>query len=201
MAGSRPTVNGSPTSRDMAVARLLRTGALDTSFGSGGKTFIDNAGSVDYAWGAVIDAQNRVVLTGYSNVGPATTPPDFAAARLTTNGQLNLTFGVGGKVTLDIPGMVTFSESGAVIDEAGRILTSGVTHNSDGSVTDFLIVRFNADGTPDTTFGTGGLAQIDFGVGSAEENYGKLTRNPARRLVVVGSTDSSKRVAITVVNP
>jgi uncharacterized delta-60 repeat protein len=201
LAGSRPAVNGAGTSSDMAVVRLLAHGALDGTFGSGGMTFIDSARSVDSGWGVAVDGANRIVVSGYTNTGSTGATVDFAVARLTSNGVLDPTFGVGGKVTTDVDGYFNFSESQLAIDSFGRILVSGISQNSSYTVVDFTIVRYNPDGSLDATFGMGGVANIDFAVGSGSENYGRLTLDAAGRIVVVGSTNSSKLVAVSVLNP
>jgi uncharacterized delta-60 repeat protein len=201
VAGNRPIVNGTGTSRDMAVVRLLPNASLDSSFGSGGRAFIDNARSVDYAWGVGVDLDNRVVVSGYTNTGSTNATVDFAVARLTTAGILDTTFGQGGKVTTDINRVFNVSESQLAIDGNGRILVSGISQDGGTTADDFAVVRYNTDGSLDTTFGTGGTAIIDFGVGTANENYGRVALDPAGRIIIVGSTNASKLVAITALNP
>jgi uncharacterized delta-60 repeat protein len=200
LVGTRPTVNGTGTSRDMAVVRLLTHGGLDATFGSGGRTFIDNAGRVDYGWGVGVDAANRIVVSGFASTGTSAATTDFAVARLTTSGMLDPSFGIGGKVTTDVNGSLNYSEAQLAIDSGGRILVSGISQNSSYSIVDFTVVRYNDDGSLDATFGTGGAATVDFGIGSATENWGRLTLDPSGRIVVVGSTNSSKLVATAVLN-
>jgi uncharacterized delta-60 repeat protein len=201
VAGNRPVVSGTGTSRDMAVARLLPNGTLDSTFGSGGRVFIDIAGSVDYAWGVAVDAFNKIVISGYTNTGSTTGTVDFALARLSSNGVLDSSFGGGGKVTTDVGGGFNYSESILAIDSAGRIVVSGISQSPDGTVVDFTVLRYDSTGDLDPTFGTSGVATIDFGIGTAEENWGKLALDAVGRMIVAGSTDSSKLVAVTAINP
>jgi uncharacterized delta-60 repeat protein len=73
-----------------------------------------------------------------------------------TAGDLDPTFGAGGKVTTDFA--VGFSDlaSAVVLQSDGKIVTAG------GAGVDFGLARYNADGTLDTTFGVGGKVTTNF---------------------------------------
>lgn len=66
-----------------------------------------------------------------------------------------------------------------------------------GVVTDLdvVLVRFNLDGTLDSTFGDGGVAVVDLGQasGAARDSVWELTRDSSDRLVVFGSTKAEGR--------
>jgi uncharacterized delta-60 repeat protein len=70
---------------------------------------------------------------------------------------LDPSFGSSGTVTHDIESTDQFFD--VVIDSAGRTVAVGNTSDGD----DVIVARFNSDGSPDATFGTGGFVQIDFG--------------------------------------
>jgi uncharacterized delta-60 repeat protein len=55
--------------------------------------------------------------------------------------------------------------------------------------TEFAVVRFNTDGTLDTSFGTGGITRVDLGPGitAARESLGSLARDGSDRLVLFGT--------------
>ncbi len=78
----------------------------------------------------------------------------FAAPALAP-GDLDTTFGTGGKLTTDFGG----NDQGfsVVMQSDGKMVVAGY---SDG---DFALARYNANGTLDTTFGTGGKVVSDFG--------------------------------------
>jgi uncharacterized delta-60 repeat protein len=101
----------SPTtfSEDFAVAQLTSGGALDTSFGSGGKQVIDFAkggNKNDEARAVAVQADGKVVLVGSADVGTVTINSttyqntDVAVARLTAQGALDTSFGSGGLATI-----------------------------------------------------------------------------------------------------
>ncbi|HZN66572.1 MAG TPA: hypothetical protein VFB66_14885, partial [Tepidisphaeraceae bacterium] len=81
LAGSAAPDTGFPAAEvpDFALARLTEAGALDPSFGNGGKVTTDFAGGADAVTAVAVDAAGRLVAAGY-----ATAPgraADFAAAR------------------------------------------------------------------------------------------------------------------------
>ena len=61
---------------------------------------------------------------------------------------------------------------GVAIQPDGKIVAAGITDSVSGSITsyDWLIVRYNPDGTPDDTFGTDGVVTRDF-IGSNDSLY------------------------------
>jgi uncharacterized delta-60 repeat protein len=74
-------------------------------------------------------------------------------------GDLDPTFGTGGKVTTNFFGLdQAFAMS---IQPDGHIVAAGTAFN--GSSWDFALVRYNPDGTLDPTFGTGGKVTTGFG--------------------------------------
>ena len=77
-------------------AAWAQSGALDTSFGSGGKVTTDFARKADLVQGVVVQADGKIVAAGWATVGGAYR---FGLARYLTNGTLDPNFGTGGKVT------------------------------------------------------------------------------------------------------
>ena len=83
-----------------ALVRYTSTGALDSSFGTGGKvtTLI---GSYCTAYSMAVQGDGQIVLAGDCLNGSTY---DFALARYTTSGTLDASFGTGGTVITDIGG-------------------------------------------------------------------------------------------------
>jgi len=83
-------------------------------------------------------------------------PPAYAAP-----GDLDATFGTGGKVTTDFGG---FEQANAAALQAdGKIITVGTSFLGGRSF--FALARYNPDGTLDSSFGSGGKVTTDFGGG------------------------------------
>jgi uncharacterized delta-60 repeat protein len=87
----------SATVGDFGLARYNPDGTLDASFGAGGKVTTDIRGtdSSDFAWAVTLQPDGKLVVAG-STAGP--TGDAFALARYTPSGNLDGTFGSGGKV-------------------------------------------------------------------------------------------------------
>jgi uncharacterized delta-60 repeat protein len=81
-----------------ALARYLPNGTLDGSFGADGKVIGDQCGR-PMAVGVQLDG--KLIVAGRTIVGEL---PTFTLARYLTDGTLDPTFGVGGKVTTDFAG-------------------------------------------------------------------------------------------------
>src|SRR6185437_1995482 len=84
---------------------------------------------------------------------------NFGVARFTTNGILDPNFGIAGVSTISLSGYQLTGETVAV-DDQNRILLAGYAAPVCGGMDQFAVARFNFDGTPDTSFGTSGLATL-----------------------------------------
>src|SRR5207244_6750560 len=93
-----------------------------------------------YSFGRSVAMQSdgKVVLAGSSS-------GVFALARYTTNGTLDASFGVVGKLT-----MPTGEGRSMALQSDGKIVVAGSTSS------DFGLVRYTASGALDASFGTGG---------------------------------------------
>ena len=183
-AGIRPSAG---VDRDIAVLRFNPNGSLDSSFGTGGKVFTNFTGYSDQAKAVAIDANNNIVVAGHT-LTDSTNGQLFALVRYTENGQLDASFGSGGKVAAGDPGYRNaFFGHGLAIQADGRIVASGHVELPLGAYADFAVARFNVDGTLDTTFGTGGsgIVLTDF-YGDNDHAWGGLALQADGRIVAVG---------------
>jgi uncharacterized delta-60 repeat protein len=150
-------------------------GDLDSTFGSGGEKIIQiSAGEVDYANAVALQTDGKIVLGG--EVGSYSLDTNRSVlVRLNAGGSLDQTFGSGGRVVN--PGQIHLRA--LAIQPDGKIITAGATRVI--SITqDFALVRYNADGTLDTSFGSGGYAVN--GEGEAQA----LILQPDGKIVLVG---------------
>ncbi|NUQ63012.1 MAG: hypothetical protein HUU20_11010 [Pirellulales bacterium] len=141
------------------LERYLSDGTLDPCFGSGGR--VESAFSA-YTSDIALASDGKIVVTGHFNgAGGA----DFAAARYNSDGTLDAGFGTDGIASTDLGG--SFDDATAVVVQAdGKVIVGGYTIQP-GVANQFALVRYNADGTPDTDFGAGGIVTTSFGPGSA----------------------------------
>ncbi len=129
-------------------------GAIDPSFGDGGIASVSIPGStltsdLDAALqpdGKILIAGSEVDSSGYQNI---------ALVRLDPNGAPDSTFGTDGVVTASFS--APDAEATRIVLDGSRILVVGDANGN------FALARFNADGSPDTSFGTGGSVSLDLG--------------------------------------
>jgi uncharacterized delta-60 repeat protein len=185
VAGSAEGYGG----KDFALVRYNPNGSLDTSFGAGGRVLTDfgsipSDGNVgDVASAVVVQADGKIVVAG--TVFYAGTFRDFALARYNPDGSLDGSFGSGGKVTTDF-GLRNDQAAGVVVQPDGKILVAGASGLNGES--GFALARYNADGSLDTSFGSGGKVVSDFGTadgGYAEIGYAAALQGDGR-IVVAG---------------
>ncbi|MEV4948459.1 calcium-binding protein [Streptomyces sp. NPDC053755] len=151
------------TAGDFAVARYLPDGSPDTTFGGDGRvtTDISGTGMWDDAYGVAVQPDRKVVVVGSSWIEYENCCW-FTVVRYNEDGSLDGTFGGDGIVTTDFGGGPNEAYEVAVRPD-GRILAMGTSGGT------FALAQFNADGSPDTTFGGDGEVTTDPSPGSAEE--------------------------------
>ena len=145
------------TTFDFAVARYLKNGSLDTSFGSSGKVITSFGGGYDFA-NAVALSEGKILVAGVSR---ADTPGNnnFILARYTDNGTLDTSFGTGGYVLTDCGHNGASGNSLALVE--GRAVVAGYANGASHSV--FALARYRENGALDSSFGSGGKVTTDFG--------------------------------------
>jgi uncharacterized delta-60 repeat protein len=70
---------------------------------------------------------------------------------------------VAGKVHTDFGDQNFDRARSAALQPDGRIVASGFAISQNGGVQNFAVARYNSSGVLDTSIGTGGMTQIDFG--------------------------------------
>jgi uncharacterized delta-60 repeat protein len=149
--GDVGSIDTPPLESSMGIVRVLPSGALDPTFGSGGRVVVTFDGTVfAHATGVVTLPDGGVVAAGSAL-------SQFALVRLDANGALAATFGTGGKVLAPCSSGPC-GASGVVLQPDGRIVAVGWFPGGGGT-----LMRFLADGTLDASFGTAGVASIPAG--------------------------------------
>ncbi len=141
-----------------ATAAQAAAGGLDPAFGSGGTVI------TSYNGPAPSDALPQpdgkiVVVAGFDNDPSATEA--FGVLRYQANGALDTSFGVAGRATAAFTNFIN-SPNDAALQSDGKIVVAGNAQSADGTLSEFAVARFNANGTLDSTFGTGGKVTTNF---------------------------------------
>ena len=152
---------GESSDTDFALARYNPDGTPDATFGNNGQVATDFLGFEDDAFSILIQPDGKIVAVGSAN-DPATFY-DFAAARYLSNGAIDTTFGVAGKVRTDFGDQNFDRARSAALQPDGRIVAAGFAISHGGGVQNFAVARYTSNGVLDTTFSRDGRTQIDFG--------------------------------------
>lgn len=152
---------------NFALARHNMDGSPDTSFGMAGTVVTPfSAEGEDKINAIAIQTDGKIVVAGATR--PISGYSDVAIARYNADGSLDSGFGTRGKVIFSAP--YADAAHAIAIQADGKIIVAGYTQTKvwDGTAGsyeahDFLGLRYHPNGTPDTTFGTGGKVTTNFG--------------------------------------
>jgi len=174
---------------DFALARYNPNGTLDTTFNGTGKVTTAIGPSWDVAWALARQPDGKLVAAGGSNNGSNF---DFALARYNPNGSLDTTFNGTGKVTTAI-GSAEDEAHALVLQPDGKLVVAG--HSRTPSQTLFALVRYNPNGSLDTTFnGTGKVTTAMGAYGSVND----LALQPDGKLLVAGAGDNGSHLVFAL---
>ena len=169
---------------DFALTRYNTNGTLDLTFNRTGKVLTDfsGSGSYDRLQALAIQSDGKIVAAGDAIANGRSS---FAVARYTTSGILDGTFNTTGKV-------LTAFDSGSamanavVIQSDGNIVAVGSFDDGNREGPDFALVRYNTDGTLDSTFNSTG--KVVTNIGGYDVAYGVGIQSDGR-IVAVGFSD------------
>jgi len=174
------------------ISRYTKKGALDSGFGSGGAvlTSMSSAGDMDEVlWQLALQADGKIVAAGEAQT--ATGGFDVALARFSPDGTLDTSFGTGGRVTTAIgPGTRRDTAFHVEIDSSGSIVVGGHADMGPGAGRiNFMVARYNSDGTLDGSFGSGGIAVTAVAPGDNADQAVGMAIDPAGRIVLSGGAN------------
>ncbi len=158
-----------------AVTVLNPDGSLDTSFGNGGTftfQFQAGAGVLETVGGVAVEPDGSILVAGM-NFGTLPTAPyslaQVSLAKITPTGAFDTAFGNQGVALVNSPSSDEFiSLSGIAVQSDGKI---AVAADIGYDETEAAVIRFDANGQPDTGFGNGGTAIVSDVVASYAPNY------------------------------
>lgn len=137
-------------------------GTLDPTYGNNGTVHTTIPMGALTAYCSALDAQGRQIVGGRVWTGVSGGQGHDILARYKTDGSLDATFGDNG---FAIDDLVTTEIFGVTIAMDGKILACGRNTTTTGQFSyDYMILRYNEDGTLDNTFGNNGRAFVDFGI-------------------------------------
>lgn len=141
------------TDDDLYVLRFTASGrSLDLAFNkTQGANWLDFGSSNEIADAVTIQEDGKIVVAGDTDKFDSS---DICVARFTALGDVDDTFGPGGRgyVITRLPGREL--PQSLVVQSDGKIVVAGTSHA--GSSVSGVVLRYNSDGTLDSTFGNGG---------------------------------------------
>jgi uncharacterized delta-60 repeat protein len=159
-----------------ALARYTTAGALDTTFGSSGiaTTYILLSASLNQI--IIQPSDDKIIACGFAQDSITSY---FALARYNADGSPDGTFGTSGIVTTSIG-----TEAAAYslyLQTDNKIVVSGYANIS--GIKQFALVRYNSDGSQDTTFGTNGIVTTPI---QDDAQSRSLTIQPNGQIIAAG---------------
>jgi uncharacterized delta-60 repeat protein len=170
----------------MLVARYLPDGSLDPSFDGDGKAFTSFPGGgrrdthvAAQAYALELQPDQKLVVAG--RVWNYTTGKwRFGLARFNSNGSLDTTFGGTGQLTTDFGVGGSYEVSDLALQSDGKVIAAG------GGGGHFLLARYNANGTLDSSFDGDGKVVLDASSADGGGVFGGLVIQPDGKIVAVG---------------
>lgn len=163
------------------VMRHLPNGSLDNSFGTNGIRTLPISGALDsFVKAIAMQPDGRIAVFGEYWTGSVW---ESYATRLNSDGSTDNSFGV---VQLDVSATGSDYSTDIALQPDGKLLLCGSVESPAGG--GMYIVRLNADGTFDNSFGTGGKKVLDIGGGGTDEAY-SVRVQPDGRILVCGVVD------------
>jgi uncharacterized delta-60 repeat protein len=194
----------------IGLVRYTSAGELDTTFGTNGITVTTFAGIAFDPFGFAVQTNGDFLVGGVAITKSGRN--EFGLARYSSNGVLDTTFGTGGLVTTKV-GARSDAPSALLLQPNGQIVMGGFeVAGAQGAPGMMSLVRYNANGNLDTTFGKGGtsLASVTFlgpetlallsngdylGVGQNESGNTGIVAEFSSKGVLLSNVTSAKVVA------
>src|SRR4030095_10752333 len=112
---------------------------------------------------------------------------DFAAARYLSDGTIDTSFGVSGRVRTDFGDQNFDRARSAALQSDGKIVAAGFAISQGGGVQNFAVARYTSNGILDTSFSRDGKTQIDFG--NCCQGATKVLLQSDGKIIIVGGSN------------
>ena len=175
LIGGHKWIASNPLKNDLVVVRLNTDGSIDNSYGTNGAASARLVDGNNYSTSMVLQADQKPILVGFTTLDGEY---NMAMVRFNSDGSTDNTFGENsdGMVSLDIDGREDYAMAVA-LQADDKIIVAGHAYTSSQTESEFVVTRFQNDGTA----GTEDFQNIDF----------RLYPNPANAHITVELSDLS----------
>jgi uncharacterized delta-60 repeat protein len=173
---------------DFTLRRYNDDGSVDLGFGTNGVVTTDLGTDTDAPEAMLQQPDGKLVVGGWAGSNDF----EFALVRYDADGNLDPTFGSGG-IVLGPDSPVYDRMFALTLQPDGKIVGAGSFSGT------FALVRYEADGTLDTTFGVGGIVTTAVAgqTGTAEA----VVALPSGKLMATGPWGPAGTIAVVAYNP
>lgn len=173
---------------DFALARYNPDGTLDPTFGTSGLVTTDfGADTNDLYPYLVLLPDGKILIAGTIYDGNSHTY-SIGLVRYLSDGSLDVTFGTGGKANNDVTTIGDEVIRDIALQDDGKIVVAGTNYCHDKDF-DWIVVRFNSNGSPDSGFGAGGVSSIDYPNFASDQASGISVQPGDGKILVAGTTE------------
>jgi|GEM_PF-1320719 len=176
--------------QEIFVRRYNASGTVDATFGTSGMASLGINANWTFSNAAILQTDGKIMIVGSSYVG---TDNVFTLVRFNTNGTLDTTFNGTGFLNTTIS--VSSTGNSILLQPDGKILVGGWITN--GADRDLLLMRYNSNGTLDSTFN--GNGKVTQGVGTGNDEILKLALQADGKIAVLSNyvnTSGNGRLAL-----
>jgi uncharacterized delta-60 repeat protein/gliding motility-associated-like protein len=175
--------------QDIYIARYNSNGTLDNTFGTNGKVITQISDHIDFSYDVAIQNDGKILVTGYYSSSSTGYNSILILIRYNSNGTLDNTLGTAGIVTTAIGSSHSYGFEIAIQPD-GKILVCGSTNIDNNTYyRDFLIIRYNANGTLDNTFDNDGI--VTLGNGNFLDQFNSIVVCPDGKIVAGGGSNNN----------
>jgi uncharacterized delta-60 repeat protein len=170
-------LGGAGSTSQIAVVRYNQDGSLDASFGAGGEV-LTLVGSSDFDSAVAIRPNGKIVVAAVAQ-DPVTSQYDLGVVQLNSDGTLDQTFGSHGSVLTSLSNGLSFFMGGVALEPDGRLVVVGGAGASFFQPAGIVVVEYNADGSLNQHFGSGGVVSTATlqGSGNPGPTFNQLAGN------------------------
>jgi uncharacterized delta-60 repeat protein len=174
------TGSGSDTS--MAFARYNSDGTLDATFNGTGLRTLNLTDQGDEIFDLRMQPDGKILATGISFTS-------LIVLRLNIDGSLDTSFNGTGSVTSS-----NSTGTSLALQPDGKIVVGGFGSPS-GGFDDFVAMRFNANGTPDSSFGGTGKVLTPVSASSQDRAFGVALQTDGKIVLAGNARDGRDKFA------